>query len=286
MLRSIAAAFAVICIAGSTASAQAAPDPRSDEAAIRATIAKALKAHHTGDPDLWLQTVTNDVVAMLPGDTAIRGIRNVETMIRQFFATTVSALQARVVDVQISGDVAIVRTEDGGTFTPKAGGPPTPVNMKELLVFRRQPDRSWKAAHIAVVPNAGPPVVQAGAPAAERAVVYASAATAKYEPVPQTTITLARLFGDANADAPHGEFITFPPNFDAGGWHVHANDVNLVVLKGAYLYRDDTGEKRVGVGEFIRIPGGHRHWSGSEAREGAVFYMHQVARMDQTPAPR
>ena len=97
-------------------------------------------------------------------------------------------------------------------------------------------------------------------------------------------ITLAQLFGDSNADAPHGEFITFPPNFDAGGWHVHTNTVNLVVLKGAYIYRDENGERRVGVGEFIRIPGGHRHWSGSDAKEGAVFYMHQEARMDQRPA--
>jgi quercetin dioxygenase-like cupin family protein len=57
--------------------------------------------------------------------------------------------------------------------------------------------------------------------------------------------------------------------------------VNLVVLKGAFIYRDENGEKRVGPGEFIRIPGGHRHWSGSDAKEGAVFYMHQQERMDQ-----
>ena len=124
---------------------------------------------------------------------------------------------------------------------------------------------------------------QAAPRAAAEQVVYTSSARANYASVPDSRITQAPLFGDANADAPHGEFITFPPGFDAGGWHVHTNAVNLVVLRGAYIYRDENGEKRVGPGEFIRIPGGHRHWSGSDAREGAVFYMHQQARMDQKP---
>lgn len=116
------------------------------------------------------------------------------------------------------------------------------------------------------------------------AVVYVSAAKASYAAVPGSAITAAALFGDPNADAPHGQFITFPPNFDAGGWHVHTNTMNLVVLKGAYVFRDEHGEKRVGAGEFLRIPGGLRHWSGSDPREGAVFYVHQQAKMDQHPA--
>jgi mannose-6-phosphate isomerase-like protein (cupin superfamily) len=125
---------------------------------------------------------------------------------------------------------------------------------------------------------------QPGSKASAEKVVYASSARADYADVPESSITLAQLFGDASADAPHGEFVTFPPNFDADGWHVHTNTVNLVVLKGAYIYRDENGERRVGPGEFIRIPGGLRHRSGSDVREGAVFYMHQEARMDQRPA--
>lgn len=125
---------------------------------------------------------------------------------------------------------------------------------------------------------------QSGPKAPAEMVVYASSARADYANAPESAITLAQLFGDASADAPHGEFVTFPPGFDADGWHVHTNTVNIVVLKGAYIYRDENGEKRVGPGEFIRIPGGHRHRSGGDAGEGAVFYMHQEARMDQHPA--
>ena len=67
---------------------------------------------------------------------------------------------------------------------------------------------------------------------------------------------MAVLWGDPDK-GPHGTFTKFAPGYDAG-MHTHTSDVWLVVIKGAYLYKDDEGEKRVGPGEFLRIPGGHR----------------------------
>ena len=281
MTRILACAVVFSIAATSSLEAQRVPDRKADEAAIRATLGKAVRAHQAGDAELWLQTVTDDAVLMLPGDSARRGIRNIGVAIRQFFATMISQPQVKIEDIQLDGDVAFVRTEARGTLAAKAGGPAMPVNMKELLVMRRQKDASWKAAYMALVPNAGPAVVQAGEP---REVLHASAATAKYTASAGSPISSVTLFGDPDADAPNGQFITFPPNVDAGGWHTHSNTVTLVVLNGAYLYRDANGERRVGAGEFLRIPGGHRHWSGSDA-QGGVFYLHLLARMDQTAAP-
>lgn len=285
MSSSVARLIPCLCLMAVPLLAQGKRDLKSDQAALRATFAKAIEAHHTGNPDLWLETVSDEVVIMLPGDTAIKGKASAERTIRQFFETTSSDLQPNIVEMNVHGDVAIVRTEDRGTFTPKAGGAPIPVNMKELLVFRRQKNGSWKGAYVAVIPNAGAPVLPATASATTPTLVYASASTAKFSAVPDTRITSASLFGDSNADEPNGEFISFPPNFDAGGWHVHTNTMNIVGIKGAYLYRDENGEKRIGAGDFLRIPGGHRHWSGTDPKDGAVFYAHMDARMDQKPAP-
>jgi mannose-6-phosphate isomerase-like protein (cupin superfamily) len=115
------------------------------------------------------------------------------------------------------------------------------------------------------------------------AVVYVSVDRANYQKVegaPQ--ISAARAWGDS-ARPPFAEFVKFDPGFDAG-MHSHTNVVTLVVLKGAYLYRDDNGTKRVGVGEVLRIPAGHKHWSGGDAKEGATFYQHMNAKMDMIPA--
>jgi mannose-6-phosphate isomerase-like protein (cupin superfamily) len=91
----------------------------------------------------------------------------------------------------------------------------------------------------------------------------------------------AVLWG-SDTKGPYGAFTKFAPAFDAGT-HFHTNDISIVVLKGAYLYKDEAGEKRVGPGDFIRVPGGHKHWSGGDAKEGALFYESSAGKFDLVP---
>ena len=115
----------------------------------------------------------------------------------------------------------------------------------------------------------------------DKEVNYASSETAAYnEKFPG--VSMAVLWGDPDKGR-HGTFTKFAPGYDAG-MHTHTNDVLCVVLKGAYLYKDDAGEKRVGPGEFIRIPGGHKHWSGGDKTEGALFYQEGSGKFDKVDA--
>jgi len=50
------------------------------------------------------------------------------------------------------------------------------------------------------------------------------------------------------------------------------------------MYKDDDGEKRVGPGDFLRVPGGHKHWSGGDKTEGALFYEEGSGKFDLIPA--
>src|SRR5256712_13141620 len=100
-------------------------------------------------------------------------------------------------------------------------------------------------------------------------VIFARSRTAKYSPlVPGVSSYVA--WGDT-AKGPFGGFTKFRPGFDAG-MHTHTAGVLLVVLRGAYLYRDDAGAKRVGPGDLLRIPGGHKHWSGGVSDAGGAGY--------------
>jgi quercetin dioxygenase-like cupin family protein len=111
-------------------------------------------------------------------------------------------------------------------------------------------------------------------------VIFARSGTGKYSPmVPGVSSYVA--WGDT-AKGPFGGFTRFRPGYDAG-MHTHTADVLLVVLHGAYLYRDDAGAKRVGPGDFIRIPGGHKHWSGGDPKEGALFYQETFGKFDLIP---
>jgi len=113
-------------------------------------------------------------------------------------------------------------------------------------------------------------------------VIYVSSEKATYTPRPGGGPSMHVLRGDPDK-GPHATFTKFEPGFDAG-WHTHTNDVSCTVIKGAYLYKDDAGEKRVGPGEYIFIPGGHKHWSGGDKTEGALFYQEGSGKFDLVPA--
>ncbi len=112
-------------------------------------------------------------------------------------------------------------------------------------------------------------------------VIYVSSAQGTYKPSPTSGVSMQALWGDMEKGA-HGTFTKFETGFDAG-MHTHTNDVSIVVVKGAYLYKDDAGEKRVGPGEFLFIPGGHKHWSGGDKTEGALFYEEGSGKFDSIP---
>jgi quercetin dioxygenase-like cupin family protein len=117
---------------------------------------------------------------------------------------------------------------------------------------------------------------------AQKQVIYVPSGQATYKPMPTGGASMKVLVGDPDK-GPHATFTKFDPGYDAG-MHTHTNDVSLVVIKGAYLYKDEAGEKRVGPGEFLFVPGGHKHWSGGDKTEGALFYEEGSGRFDRISA--
>ena len=111
--------------------------------------------------------------------------------------------------------------------------------------------------------------------------VHIDSAKATYkELVPGVSVTVT--WGDMDK-GPYGAFIKFVPGH-SDGLHTHTNGSRLVVLKGAYVYKPENGaEQRVGIGQFLFIPGGNRHATGSDAKEGVLFYMESNGKFDLNP---
>jgi quercetin dioxygenase-like cupin family protein len=141
---------------------------------------------------------------------------------------------------------------------------------------------SGVTALLIVVASLGVAQAQKESSKNEKNVIYAAAERATFKQSPMTGVSMAVLWGDPDK-GPHGTFTKFAPGYDAGT-HTHTSDVWLVVIKGAYLYKDNDGEKRVGPGDFIRIPGGHKHWSGGDKTEGTLFYQEGSGKFDLSPA--
>jgi quercetin dioxygenase-like cupin family protein len=144
--------------------------------------------------------------------------------------------------------------------------------MKKSLIV------SGVAALIIAAASMGIAQAQKASSTKKRSVIYVAADKAKFKESPAAGVSMAVLWGDPDK-GPHATFTKFAPGYDAG-MHTHTNDVWLVVIKGAYLYKDEAGEKRVGPGDFLRVPGGHKHWSGGDKTEGALFYDEASGKFD------
>jgi quercetin dioxygenase-like cupin family protein len=84
-------------------------------------------------------------------------------------------------------------------------------------------------------------------------------------------VSVATVWGDLDK-GPYGAFTKFAPGTKVP-LHTHPNDIRLVVIKGAYIYKPEKGaEIRVGPGQYLFLPGGDRHESGGDDKEGALFY--------------
>ncbi|HEY8716230.1 MAG TPA: DUF4437 domain-containing protein [Candidatus Acidoferrum sp.] len=114
-------------------------------------------------------------------------------------------------------------------------------------------------------------------------VVYISSDHSEFKSPPNISeVSMAAVRGDRDK-GPHATFTKFKPGYDAGV-HTHTADTTIVGIKGAYLYKDDDGEKRVGPGDYLFVPGGHKHWSGGDKTEGALFYQEGSGKFDLIPA--
>jgi len=79
---------------------------------------------------------------------------------------------------------------------------------------------------------------------------------------------------------PYGAFTKFDPGL-INPLHTHTNEVRIVVLRGAYIYKPQNGnERRVGAGSYISIPAGAVHVSEGDPKEGALFYEESPGKFD------
>jgi anti-sigma factor ChrR (cupin superfamily) len=113
----------------------------------------------------------------------------------------------------------------------------------------------------------------------ESNVLHVSSKSGKWVDGPAPGVQMIPIRGDMKT-GPYAVFIKFSPGSDHG-WHTHTNDISILVVSGSYLYKDESGmDKRVGPGEYFSIRGGHKHWSGGDAKEGCVFLNEGTAKFD------
>ena len=119
-------------------------DVEADIAAINELYNQSILTVSTGDAELYLSLFTEDAVVMATEFPSINGKEELRLTIEGLFGMFDLELPYTVHEVEIQGDCAFARSSFLYSMTLKEGGETTTRAGKELDIFKRQADGSWK----------------------------------------------------------------------------------------------------------------------------------------------
>lgn len=116
----------------------------ADIAAIRADSDRFLVAYNAQDLAAFEAFYTDDAIALVPEGPPVTGKDAVIALQAAGFEHYDAVQTSTTDEVAVFGDHALAWGTWEETQTPKAGGPEELLKGKWLVVYKRQPDGSWK----------------------------------------------------------------------------------------------------------------------------------------------
>ncbi len=132
---------------------QAGHDTSADEAAIRELISQTAATNNAADTLGWVALFEDNAVYMAPGMLEVTGRDDLVDIAAAGFGPYAAAVEITPVEIEILGDWAFARSHVSGSVTPRAGGDPIGVDVKQLVLYHRQPDGTWKIARLIMNSN-------------------------------------------------------------------------------------------------------------------------------------
>ncbi len=123
-------------------------DTAADKAAIRELIVQTATANNTADTLGWLELFEEGAVYMPSGMPAVTTRAGLEQAAAAGFGPYAADIRITPVEIVISGDWAFARSNVTGTVTSRTDGQVIPVEVKQLVIYHRQPDGDWKIARL------------------------------------------------------------------------------------------------------------------------------------------
>ena len=128
--------------------ARPAPDPAADEAAIRALMQRTEVANNAADTTGWVALFEDGAVYMPPGMPEVTSRAGLLEVAAGGFGPWAAAIRITPVEVVVAGDWAFVRSAVTGQVTSRSSGEVVPVDVKQVVIYRRQADGEWKIARL------------------------------------------------------------------------------------------------------------------------------------------
>ncbi len=154
----VALVFLILFTAINCTKQEKKPSVEADISAINELYNQASLACRTGDIELYLSLFTEDAVMMAPEIPAIIGKEELRPIIKDVFGLFDLDLPYTVNEAEVTADWAFARSSFQYSMTLKDGGESSTRNGKELDIFKRQTDGSWKIYMLSYCYDAPPNV--------------------------------------------------------------------------------------------------------------------------------
>jgi len=123
-------------------------DRVADSTAINALIDRATAANNAGDIEGWVALFEDGAIYMPPGSPEVTSMDGLKGAAAAGFTRFNADIRIIPVELAVLGDWAFSRSKVTGSVTPKTGGDRIPVNIKQLTLYHRQGDGTWRIARL------------------------------------------------------------------------------------------------------------------------------------------
>jgi uncharacterized protein (TIGR02246 family) len=144
-------ALAIALLAGGACTPS--EDPAAAEQQIRALIERTAQANNAGDVEEWLSLVVDGAVYMPAGQPAITTREELRAIAQAGFSQATVNATITADEIVVMGDWAFARLGVAGTATPAGGADVATFDLKEIALYHRQADGTWKIARLILNSN-------------------------------------------------------------------------------------------------------------------------------------
>lgn len=125
---------------------------RQDQAAIERLIEAVETANEAGDVDAWVDLFADDFVYMPPGLPAITTRDSLVETAKAGFRHAAD-IDIEPEEIIIAGDWAFARNRVTGTVTLAGSGEVVSVDVKQIVIYSREPGGDWLIARLIMNSN-------------------------------------------------------------------------------------------------------------------------------------
>lgn len=120
----------------------------ADVDAIRDVIQATARMNNASDVEGWMALFDEGAVYMPPGLPAITTRDGLREVAATGFAGWRSDIRITPDEIVVCGDWAFARMHVSGSATSRTSGESFPIELKEIVIYRRQADDRWKIARL------------------------------------------------------------------------------------------------------------------------------------------